>query len=339
MIKLKKKQEYQNIAELYKRANNLSNESEMKGIEIIRPSIYKTHKEKTIHSLCWTEYHCGKRTWNGPNHVKLVFNTQNAEESLIKDRGLKEKVTRDTFSNPNSNCYHQALTHGIGSGWATVDMVETALRDGDCYPIAGGSRNGNHPNLGWSGKEGYHSITSSGDDPIIKLDSSSGERSQKPQKGDIIVYWAKDTAKMDTAKNKWSMTHAATVESITEAEGEDGIYAKSKWGLQMGCYKHRPFDVPLEYGEAYTIYHSDTHEGPLLQAISLEEPDRMSPLRDNNFHVIASSDNKSATTSEQPREGDIVVYWIQHPDTQVWSPLYRGDISHHKKGEIAVRGK
>ena len=49
-------------------------------------------------------------------------------------------------------------------------------------------------------------------------------------------------------------------------------------------------------------------------------------LHDNNCRAIATKWDETLDPSEEPRRGDIIIYWLQKPDTDDWSPVHAGSI-------------
>jgi hypothetical protein len=245
------------------------------------------------------------------------------EEKLIEKHGIKDTVVISEYGTPDYNCYSFTFTDGEANH-LTETQARTILRENGYYPIAGWSFTGTHPTIGWKGKQGYHAITSSDGDHIIRSDPVNGRSSKEVQKDDVIGYWQLNPL------TGWVLTHTSPVTDVRSKRQEQEIYTKGKWGGPRGLYDHlastpvlpRRTDkgpVSGEYGEALIIYHSDRPGGRHIQKVGLEDSEMMrilSMLRDTPCHAIAS---KFGPTSEQPRRGDFIVYWQRKPNSSDWS--------------------
>ncbi|HEY4033871.1 MAG TPA: protein-glutamine glutaminase family protein, partial [Ktedonobacteraceae bacterium] len=305
---------------------------EAKRIKLPYLFVYQTDKGTEIRGGHWTQ----ARSREGAFYNGALYLSSSDEKEWLERYGIEHDVERLEHPNPDYNCFSYVFTNGE-AGHLTDQQAEIALRENGYYPIAGWSYHGNHPLERWNNRKGYHPIMSSVGDPIITEELIRDSVSETPAEGDIIGYWMRD---IETGK--WFLSHLGVVSLVVGEGNAINICVVSKFGL-LGLYKHlaciptvskkqshetgaRP---EIFYGEAWTIYHSNRKEGRFIERKSKVDSQvvrTMKMLHDNNCRAIATKWDETLDPSEQPRAGDIIIYWLQKPDTDDWSPVHAGSI-------------
>jgi len=291
-------------------------------IKLFYPITHVTDKGNLIVGRPWAEAWSKQDPSNPQDYTKkLYFSSEEENKELEKYEG---RVTMYKPSSPDSDCFGWLCTKDGVGGWLTEEDIATILNDNDYRPIAGWSRNGNHPKTGWNSKIDYSPITASDDDPIIHSNKLDRPKYPEQAQKDDLVIWFKQTT-----DGNWLLSHGDTVRessNIPATKKDVDIFNRGKWGL-LGVYD-RPLPTgPSAYGDACIIYHTDRPGGRFLKMARLEDSEEMDILLDNKCHTIGRFNSSSSTFLEKSQPGDIAAYYTYNKHTQEWSSVLTASIS------------
>jgi len=292
------------------RSDSVDTQQSIHPVELFYSRKYVTDKGTLIKAKPWTEEWSRADPSDPKEYIENIYPSQKQLKIWIRSIGEKADI-KAYLDHPRSNCHNHTFD-GTEGGYFMPEDVINIVRDNDYRPVAGWSKNGDHPNAKWNQRKGFGPIIGSTDFIIGNLGNSEDRSPEEICNEDIVIYWAKNE------KGEWLLTHSGFFSDISKAKPID-----SQWGPHVVC-DHDISGTLSEYGTACTIYHTDRQNGRHVKQTGVEIAGEMRMLLDNKCHVIADS---NSTPREKPQQRDIIVYWTYNDHTKQWFLAHSATIS------------